>query len=448
MSRILVSGGHVLTMDPVVDDLPRGDVLVEDGTITAIAPSLDVDDAEVIDADGMVVMPGLLDTHTHLWQTPIRGLASDCWGQEYFTTIHPFSQRVGAEEMASATFAGALELLAGGVTTVVDFCHSIHTPQHPDASLDAFERSGIRAVFGYSVRDRPELTDRTLRSTAERLRDAARVHAERDGGRLTVAVALNNIEHVSADDGAAEIAFARELGAPMMVHSVRHGQIADLHRRSLLGPDIQWVHATEASDVELDMLADHGGAVAATPAAEALTLGVWPVIGRAVRAGVPVGLGMDLISALGASIPEQVRSAVVLDRLHTAHERRVQGHPPVRDGHRQPLDARDALSLATYEAARSMGMESTVGSLAPGKAADLLLLTVQPWARPAGDMATHVAMYAGRADVHTVLVDGRVKVRDGRLVDVDLAAVAASQDAARARMVGEDALAPLARSRA
>jgi 5-methylthioadenosine/S-adenosylhomocysteine deaminase len=440
--RLLLTGGYVLTMDPAVRDLEHGDVLVQDGKIVAIEPHIAVgEDDEVVDTTGKIVMPGLLDTHTHLWQVPIRGLAADCWGQEYFTTIHPFSQRVDPHAMYAGTHAGALELLANGVTTVVDFCHSIHSPEHVDASLDALEASGIRAIFGYSLRDRPELESRTLRSTADRMDDIRRVRERRaaDGARVGLAVALNNIEHVTPEDGAAEIAFARELGLPMTVHSIRDGQVRDLHRRGLLGPDLQWVHATAIADTELEMLADLGGGVATTPEAEALTLGAWPVTGRAVAAGVPVGLGMDLVSALGASITNQVRSAVVLDRLLTAHNRRVQGHPPVRDGSAEPMDARRALELATLEGARSIGMDATIGSLAPGKSADILVLSVPGYARPASDVATHVAMQTSRADVDTVLVDGRVRVRSGRLVDVDLGRLGSELDTARATMTGRRA---------
>ena len=182
---------------------------------------------------------------------------------EYFPTVHPLSQRYRPQDMHAATYGGALELLAHGVTTVVDFNHSIHSPQHADAAVDALSEAGIRAIFGYSLRDRPELEDRTLRSVEDRMRDARRVRDERcDGsGLLGLALALNNLEHVSAEDNAREVACARELGVLATVHSIRPGQIADAHARGLLGDDLQWVHATASSDAELALLAEHGGAL-------------------------------------------------------------------------------------------------------------------------------------------------------------------------------------------
>jgi 5-methylthioadenosine/S-adenosylhomocysteine deaminase len=418
--RTLVRGGRILTMDPQLGELPTGDVLLEGGRISAVGASVEADADEVIDARGMLVHPGLVDAHIHLWQTPLRGLAAHCFGMEYFPTVHPLSQRYRAEDMYGATYGGAIELLAHGVTTVFDFNHSIHSPEHADAAVDALEAAGIRAIFGYSLRDRPELEDRALRSTEDRMRDAQRLRDQRgDGGRVTLALALNNLEHVSAEDNTREVGWARELGIRATVHSIRPGQITDAHARGVLGADLQWVHATAATDAELALLAAEGGAIAVTPESEAAIMSVWPVTGRAVRHGVPVGLGVDIVSAVSGDVAAQARSALTLDRIADADAQRAEGHEPERTPDAPILDARRVLELATSEAARSIGL----GDVGP----------------PAADLATHLVLHSSRADVDTVLVGGEVVVRGGELVGADPGRVRELLDAARAHVVGPDA---------
>jgi cytosine/adenosine deaminase-related metal-dependent hydrolase len=433
---ILIRGGRVLTMDPGLGDLDPGDVLLDGGRIAAVGPSLDVTADEVVDARGMLVHPGLVDTHIHLWQTPLRGLASHCFGMEYFPTIHPLSQRYRPEDMYAATYAGALELLAHGVTTVLDFNHSLHSPEHADAAVDGLEEAAIRAIFGYSLRDRPELEDRTLRSVADRMRDARRVRDERcGGGRLGMALALNNLEHVSPEDNAAEVRCARDLGVLATVHSIRPGQVRAAHERGLLSDDLQWVHLSAVTDAELDLLAEHGGPLSITPETEAAMMSVWPVTGRALRRGVTVGLGVDVVSSVNGDVAAQARSALALDRMSDAQAQWLQGHEPVRAPGSPVLDPRRTLELVTSEAARSIGLGDTCGSLTPGKAADVVVRAIPPWGPPAADLATHLLLHSTRADVRTVIVDGEVRVSDGELAGVDGARVRALLDAAREHVV-------------
>lgn len=437
MSTTLITGGSVLTLDPDLGDLERGDVLVEDGRVAAVGADLGATADETIDATGMLVHPGLVDAHIHLWQTPLRGLAADCFGDEYFPTIHPHSQRFRAPEMHAATYGGALELLAHGVTTAFDFCHSIHTPEHADASVDALEQAGIRALFGYSLRDRPELEERTLRTVEDRMADARRVLSERCGGPLVgMALALNNVEHVGADGAERELRCARELGVLATVHSIRPGQVTALHARGLLGPDVQWVHATAASDEELDLLAAHGGVVGVTPESEAAVMSVWPVTGRALRRGVPVGVGVDVVSAVAGDVLAQARAAWSLDRLADAQVHRLQGREPARTATTPTLTPRRAVELVTSEAARSIGLGDVAGSLTPGKAADVVVRAIPAWAPPAGDLAAHLLLQTGRADVDTVLVGGEARVRGGALVGVDPQRVRRLLDEAREHVLG------------
>ncbi|MEX1141004.1 MAG: amidohydrolase family protein [Thermoleophilaceae bacterium] len=419
--KTLLRGGTIVTMDPSVDDLERGDVLIEGERIAAVGPRIDVEADETIDATGAIVMPGMIDCHVHLWQTAVRGVAANSWGMEYFGIVHPLSARFRPDDMFASTYAGALELLSCGVTTALDFCHSVNSPEHADASWDALTDAGIRALFGYGFRDRPEVEQRAFASLDDRIRDAKRLHGERDGGsgRIRIAIALNNIDHLDADTHGRELGCARELGARATVHSNLPAQVTQDAEAGLLGEDVLWVHCGAVADPELALLAQHGGAVVSTPEIETGLMAIAPVVGRAVRHGVPVGLGIDVPSAVNGDLLTQLRVTYALDRLLDSLTDRVQGRPPRRSGSTPTLDGRRVLELATIEAARVLGLDGETGSLTPGKLADVTVLSTEPFGRGGGAAADHVVFQAGSRSVRDVLVGGEARVRDGQLVGVD-----------------------------
>ena len=434
MTRQLIRGAHIVSMDPEIGDIESGDILIEDGVILEVSSSVgDVGDADITNAEGAVVLPGFVNTHNHLWQTPIRGVGADCWGEEYFPIIHPYSHAVTADVLNSGTYIGAIEALSHGVTTIFDFCHSIHTPDHATQAANAFEEAGIRTIFGYSMRARPEAGGMTQE---DRMADARRVYSERfaGGGLLNMAIAMNNVDHVSDEQNQAETDLARDLGVRRTIHTLFPSHVGDFARQGLLGPDLQWVHTTASSEVELAAIAEHGGSLSITPESEAFTTGMWPITGRALAAGIPLGLGIDLPSVFSASMTNQGRAAITLSRLYSSHVRRVQGHPPVRDGGDAPLDVRRALSLLTIEGAASVGLGDVTGSLSPGKQADIVMMRPPRYVVPAGDIAAWVVVESSRADVESVWVGGVLRVDKGELVGVDLDRAEARAREARAAM--------------
>ena len=155
--RILIRGGYVLTMDPQLGDLPAGDVLVEDDCIVAIARDLAPGDAEIIDARGHIVMPGMVDTHRHTWQTQMRALCANWTLNDYFNGIRlALCRAYNPEDVYVGNYLGALEAVNAGVTTILDFSHCNNTPMHADAALDGLAHAGIRAVFCYGFFDSGE----------------------------------------------------------------------------------------------------------------------------------------------------------------------------------------------------------------------------------------------------------------------------------------------------
>jgi Amidohydrolase family len=252
-SRTLLRGGWVLPMTPGARP-SRGDVLVEDDRIAAVGELGEVADAAVVDARERLVLPGLVDTHRHLWQSALRGIACDWTLGEYFARMRG---RLGGhfrpEDTYAGTLLGAVEALDAGITTVVDWSHNINGPDHADAAWQALTDAGGRAVFAYGASNAQALGEPTPHT-----RDVARLRAEvagDDGARVMLGMALRGPEFSGPDLAAADLTLARELGLPVTMHvggglrgASRH--VAALAERGLLGPDTTYVHCNMLADDE------------------------------------------------------------------------------------------------------------------------------------------------------------------------------------------------------
>lgn len=441
MTRTLIRGGHVLTMDPALGDLPSGDVLVEDGVITAVAPSLPVTDAEVIDASGHLVLPGLVDTHRHTWQSLVRGICGD-WtlGDYYFGIRLAISPAYTADDVRLGNRLGALDALNAGVTTLLDFSHCNNTPDHSDGAVLGLRDAGIRAAFCYGFfESSPEAT--RFGDHAARLADFHRIadtHFASDG-LLTLGVSLSELYGLPWDRTVAELAAARERRALVVNHtgcvwgSVLTGGIAELDADGLLGPDIVHVHCNALDDAEWEALARSGGKVSISVETE-LNMGMGrPVFERCRRHGLAPTLSADVISLNSGDLWHEMRFGLGLTRWEATEATNRAGAMPER----VTTTAREALAWTTVNAADALGLGDRIGSLTPGKRADLQLVgggSVEQ--HPRIDPYGTLLFQTTAADVRTVLVDGRVVKRDGVLTGVDLPRLTAEADAAAEAILG------------
>ena len=416
---ILLRGATVVTMDDTLGDLESADVLIEGTTIAAIGVGLDPGGADVLDVEGCIVMPGMVESHSHLWQGALRGVAHEmATAGEYFANVHPLAGRFSPEDTYIATYSMAVELLSLGVTSVFDYCHAVNSPEHADASIAALQAAGIRAVFGNSFRDRPEVPVRRFHSLHERIADATRLRATLpDDGLVTLGICLNNIEEVDAATNRREILAARELDVPIAVHSNFPGQVDLLDERDLLGPDIQWVHGSTMTDDELRKIAASGGTFTLTPEYEMMN-GAYPMTGRVVAAGITAGFGSDLPSALNADALYQARFGLQIERSRINRAERMDGRPPKvqRDGAVTP---RTVLRMVTADAATAIGVGAQTGRLSPGMRADVVVLDARPLGVAPGDPAAHIVLRAHPGQIRLVIVDGEVRVAKGRVIGVD-----------------------------
>ncbi|RKH66447.1 amidohydrolase family protein [Corallococcus aberystwythensis] len=442
--RWMLRGAEVLTCDPEQPDLPRGDVLVEDGVILAMGPELRAEDCRVVDLHGKLLMPGLIDAHRHTWQTPLRALGADWTVMDYLAAVRvKLSPAFRPEDLHAANLAGALEALDAGITTLVDYSHCMETPEHADAALTALQDAGIRALFAYGYAAGPQEST-ALPTHASRLQDARRLRTTRlasDGGLVRMGIALTEMQ-IPWEQSRAEILSARELGVPITAHCSAWpmpgpSEVQRMAAEGLLGPDLLFVHCTWSSEEDLKHIAGSGGAIAVTPETE-LQMGMgFPVTGRALHAGVRTTLGCDVVSSNGGDLFTAMRLALQVERAR-AHER--EGLSRVLS-----LKAARMLPMVTLDAAEALGLGRVTGSLRPGKDADLIVLgagalNLTPLNRP----RDAVVLQAHAGNVESVMVRGQWAKFQGALVGVDLEAVrrrvVEARDAVLARVGGAAAL--------
>ncbi|MEU4287023.1 amidohydrolase family protein [Kribbella sp. NPDC026596] len=397
--RMLVRGGLVIDTAPEVVVRPDTDVLIEDGRIAAVGSGLVADDAEVIDATGRIVLPGFVDTHRHVWQTALRGIGTDGDLGYYFDRVmQARGTRYRAEDVAASNLVGALECVDGGITTVQDYSHVQGSTEFADAAVDALDRSGIRAVFGFGP---SPLAGGAVDS------DGLRHVLGRVSGRITVAVASLGPAYAPFEYVEADWTLAAELGLPVVTHidssELTPTPIAKLREAGLLRPDTLYVHCNNLPESELKLIADSGASVSVAPAVESrLEMGE-PVAARLRAAGVGVSLGIDTVTSSPGDMFSVMQQVLAL-------------------GHRS-FTAAEVLQLATVAGARALGL-TDVGSLAIGNQADLIVLRSTDLNLAGGlqDPVATVVTLGHPGNVETVLVGGTPVKRDGQVVSTSLPA--------------------------
>ncbi|WP_328752081.1 amidohydrolase family protein [Streptomyces sp. NBC_00285] len=419
--RTLLRAGHVLSMDPAVGDLPRGDVLIEDGRIAAVEREISAD-AEVLDMTGRIVIPGFVDTHRHTWEASIRNVAPDATLDDYFVDIlDTFAPLYTPEDVYAANLAGALECLNAGITTLVDWSHINNTPEHPDAAIRALTESGIRAQYAYGSAN-TSLADYWFESKiaipGDDVRRIRTEHFASDDGLLTLALATRGPGFCVTDVVTSEWALARELDIPITVHVAmgrlagRFGMVKQLHDLGLLGPDTTYIHCCHLSEEEWRLVADSGGTVSIAPQVETQMGHGWPPVMKAIEYGLRPSLSIDVVTTVPGDMFTQIRAAFGAERARV-NAASWQADVPVPD---TMLTARQMLEIATRNGAHVAGLEGRTGSLTPGRRADVVAIDATALnVAPVHDAAAAVALSADVSNVETVIVDGVVRKRDGKL---------------------------------
>ncbi|MFE7030772.1 amidohydrolase family protein [Streptomyces sp. NPDC057621] len=411
--RLLLRNGTVMSMDPAIGDFLTADVLIEGDEIRAVAPHID-SDAPALDCTGKLVIPGFVNSHIHMFQTALRGYWTDGLAEHYFTQSRHGERAIfhlyTPEDVYWGQYAGALEHINAGITTVVDTSQCTETPDHTDAAIEGLRASHVRAVYAFSPKAEGSTPHPSYAHPADitRLRDTVFPSDDQ-----LVTLAMGSPVHET------NWRLARDLDLTIFSHvndaaAGRH--VEQLSQLGLAGAQNTYIHCTGLDASTWRVIAETGGKVSLSNLVEQTLCTGMPGIQAALDHGIQPGFSTDAVTLGPTDFFSQMRATFALQRSRI-QERRIQGE----NVEAKMISTRDVLRMATIEGARAAHLDKKVGSLTPGKQADIVLLDAQLLnASPVNHAAGAIVTLMDTSNVETVIIAGKVVKETGRLLGVDL----------------------------
>ena len=397
--RTLLKGGCVLSLDPKVGDFDTADVLIEGAKIAAVQPNITAT-AQVIDAANMIVMPGFVDTHRHMWQGAVRNsLPNGLLGDYVRDILGSVRGVMRPEDVRIGDLVSALGAINAGVTTLLDWSHIGSSPAHTDAAIDGLRASGVRAVYAFGGG-----VGGPANRYPDDIRRLRKQYFSSSDQLLTLAMASGL--------SAGEWALAREVGASISVHA--NGNLAGLEKS--VGPDVTYIHCNTFTDRAWKMVADSGGHISIScPIEMEMGHGI-PPVQQALDFGLRPSLSVDVETQMPGDFFTQMRAVFTLQRMQAlARQRANDANAPTL------LTVRDVIEFATISGARANRLDGTIGTLTPGKDADIILLRTDAInVAPMNNAYAAVVQAMDTSNVDTVFIAGQLRKRQGQLVGVDL----------------------------
>lgn len=424
--RLILKGGTVITLDSKLGVLRKGDVLIEGKKIIEIAPSIATNGAREIDASNMIVMPGFIDTHRHIWEGLLRNIGTDVPLEGRASYITFVLGRLGRAYRPQDAYAGnivsALGAIDAGITTLLDWSHIQASPDHTDAVIQALKDSNMRAVFAYGF---PWWGKYEAKQPGWFVR-AARAHFTSKDQLLTYALAAAGPEFTDFEVTRAHWSMARSVDARITAHVGvgtfgQRRKVEEFGRKGpeLMGPDTTYIHCTTLNDKEIQLIVDSGGSVSLAAPVEMMMGHGMPPTQKFLDRGLKPSLSVDVETNVPGDMFTQMRSLISLQHS-LIHERRLAGEKNVPN----LITDQDVLEMATIEGARANGLDHKVGTLTPGKEADIVMLrTDKVNVTPLNDPIGAVVWGMDTSNVDTVIVAGKILKQSGRLQNVDMNAV-------------------------
>lgn len=423
---LLLRGATVITAsldsDTSSSQSSLADILISDDKISAVGQNLPVENAEVVDATGRIILPGFVNAHMHTWQTALRGTSYNMNLLEYLQQIHGrYAPRYQPEDMYIGTLAGALNQINCGTTTLGDWCHNNPTPAHTDSALEALKETGLRTVFLHST---PPAAVPSVHPKEE-IERLLQIFPKSPESRITIGMAIPGPLYSPLEIAKADLGLAKSLGVIVSFHH-SGGPPPDenawdvLASAGLFGPWVNIVHGNRIDDALLKLLTDCGVSFTVTPEVEMSDGHGSPITARLKQLGhTRPSIGIDIETAVSGDMPTATRMALAYHRFQDQATCDPNTAGPM--GLNTPiLPAEEALRWATIHGAQALGLGDQVGSLEPGKQADLIIIdprTLGLW--PVNDPIT-TALQATPHDIEAVMIGGQWKKRNRALVGHDL----------------------------
>jgi 5-methylthioadenosine/S-adenosylhomocysteine deaminase len=416
MSRTLLRGARVITMSPQRPDAERIDLLIDGDRIADMSERLDRPEAEAVDLSGRIVIPGLVNAHLHTWQSGLRLAGADWTLPEYLHRMHGrLAGHYTPDDIQIGNLAGALNQINCGTTTLGDWSHNNPTPEHADAAVEGLLESGIRAVFLHGTPNRAPDVAHPLREVDRLLDGPARTHE-----LLTVGMAIGGPQYSTPDVAVADFRAAAQRDLIVSMHQ-SGGQPAAaweaVRTAGLCGPRTNVVHGAGLTEQWITTLVGAGVSFTATPENELGHGHGIPITGQLLQRGAGPSLGTDTETAVSGEILTAARIAL-------AHQRGLD-----HESHRQAtglmcttpsVTGKQALSWATVEGARALGLADRVGRIEPGMQADLVVIDARALNLWPGHDPIACAVSASIANIEAVMIGGQWRKRNHGLVNADL----------------------------
>jgi cytosine/adenosine deaminase-related metal-dependent hydrolase len=419
--RTLLKGGTVISVDKTVGNFKKADVLIEGTQIAKIDRNISAADAEVIDAEKMIVMPGFVDSHRHMWEGILRNIGTDVplEGTESYLSfiLGTLAPAYRPQDAYAGNLVSALGAIDAGITSLLDWSHIQASPEHTDAAVLALQESGLRSVFAYGFPwwgewepKQPEWFER-----------AAKKYFSSKDQLITLALAAPGPEFTEYEAAKSHWELARSAGARITAHVGvgtfgQHAKLQAMGKAGLLKDDTTYIHCTTLNDTEIQMIVDTGGTVSLAAPVEMMMGHGMPPTQKFLDRGLRPSLSVDVETNMPGDMFTQMRSLISLQHA-IVFDQILAGkllHPRL-------LTTRDVLEFATIEGARANGLADKVGSLTPGKEADIIMLrTNRVNVMPINDPIGAIVWGMDTSNVDSVFIAGKPMKRNGQLLNVDM----------------------------
>lgn len=403
----LIRNATILSMDLEIGDLSSGDVLVENGKISNVKNSIDAPlGVETINAEGGILMPGLIDCHWHLWTSLLRSMSGDSTEEGYFKMTARYSRLYNPEDMELAATYAIAEAIHSGITTISDYNHNARNWQYVKASFDAMAKMGIRGQVSYGTYRDMAGNDPTDYKGINELKQYIDSDSKFRGIELGFGSRSANYNNIEED-----WKLARDLGLRIAIHASSNqdqiGQIKSLFNRDLLDNDVNIIHGNAITSEEIQMVEETGTSITMTPFSEMRIGYGLPKINELYESNINCCVGIDTTALTG--------NAHLLDSL-----KMLQNLANANAKDEFYLKPKEALKMATINGAKNLGLENEVGSITPGKSADLILLKKKEINFSSGNKPYHLAIEAALPEnIDMVMAMGKILKFDGKLTGIN-----------------------------